>query len=873
MPGQFEEKKSEYIIPKASFFSSQPESNPPAFNLSSNKKVHPAIKYFHQLQRATPLTQLQAYLADFSKPKSIDSETFVEGVKKFIQLANSNPADEEEKHSRKGLYGNNDAGLHYNNDLVKMWNASNVGDKSIKASQVSTLAASGWDSTCQDGFNTLIYKGQQPAQALDELVKGPTVIDCGMFSQLSLWFGIRYMLGNERFNQCFGRAPFFITQVVYNAIGHSYEPYSGSPLYSFLSTIEKAEVPTVTVKHIANSPLYPLKHPGGNYDGENCIVIGDNYYIFDPHLENTQGLTESAVMELLRQSFNEERKQYDDDRLALYAENPGNFHPPLSQTFGELIKMADELRDTKLEEEEFFKVVQNPALELTFDLHKFSKWLKALESNALVDASGYSSQAIDHARLPGELLKVIPFENKLSMDFYQFKQATSQQKELMALSMQFCKSMVAGESKLLILSGKAGVGKTASAVCAAKELAAIGKKVAWISEVMVHGWAAQAESIADLDKCGLEIDNLLATNPDVVFLDDDNLAGFNGQLLLEKLYSWYVENPGKGLLITSNEPIQFKNCYGYKLDGQYHYPPFSDYHSAQYLNWQHKTDLSGESLRSKRDGQSIGAIVSDSVWKSNEGNLRDVELIPGFDYSIDIAPICRSLHATCAMGDAYDKLRPIQQRWLRVYGVGHGNLKSANSKNFEKSTCKTIALEMREDIGSCYGYCESMGYLISVLNYAHDQGGRRIILINQTSFSTEQLLAQIKKNLPSSERERTWSRLMLLLCETEDSIFKCDGFDGHVENDTTKSDFDSERNNGGYHPDFCSGKPTIEDRFLSDRLGRIKPAIRSCFEYRSHRRVIDISLFKAKGHTSSEAKVDGDVLMVNQEKSTLNKDA
>src|SRR4029077_8242019 len=155
------------------------------------------------------------------------------GVKKFITLANSNPLDNPLSPGRKAFYGDIYSGLHYNNDLVKLWNASHIDKEPLKASHVATLAPFQWDYTLQDSFRILIYKGHQPAQALDELVKGPTVIDCGMFTQLCFWFGIRYILGNERFNQRFGRAPFFITQRVYNDIEHSNEPYLGNPLYSF----------------------------------------------------------------------------------------------------------------------------------------------------------------------------------------------------------------------------------------------------------------------------------------------------------------------------------------------------------------------------------------------------------------------------------------------------------------------------------------------------------------------------------------------------------------------------------------------------------------------------------------------------------------
>lgn len=633
---------------------------------SKQPKIHPAIEYFRQLHWHSFTPQLDRLLSDFVEPKLVNNENFVEGVKRFIELANCNPLGK----GRESLYGTIYSGLHYNNDLAKLWSTEHP-HQSITAAEITTLAPSEWDSILQDSFITLIYKGQQPAQALDDLVKGPTVIDCGMFTQLSLWFGIRYMLGNELFNQCFGRTPFFITQCVYNSIEESNKPFSGNPLYSFLSKKWMVTSPSVTVKHLANSPLYPLKHPGGNYGGENCIVIDNQYYIFDPHLESTQGITEASVLKLLREVFNEGRKSYDIERLALYAKTPEEFHPKLFQTYGQLIEAAEKLHDKTLTEYEFSQVEQSPASELTFDVHKFSIWLQRMENTIQPDSIDYIPQPIDYSIIPIELLDVIPFENRVSMDFSRFKEDCVQQKELMIMSKQFCQSVLVGESKLLILTGKAGVGKTASAVCAAKELTARGKSVVWISEVMVNGWADQAKSIADLDDCEREIDILLAKDPDAVFLDDDNLAGFSGNLLLEKIYSWYVNNPGKGLFITSNEPIGFQNCYGYKLDRKYYYPPFNDYNSSQYINWQCKTDLAGASLRFKRDGQSIGAIVSDLSWKANENRLGLLELIPAFDEAEELAPIRQSLRKTGSVDcPTYDKLRPVQQQWLRVDEAG-----------------------------------------------------------------------------------------------------------------------------------------------------------------------------------------------------------
>lgn len=193
-------------------------------------------------------------------------------------------------------------------------------------------------------------------------------------------------------------------------------------------------------------------------------------------------------------------------------------------------------------------------------------------------------------------------------------------------------------------------------------------------------------------------------------------------------------------------------------------------------------DFVDESLGAKHDGQSIGAIVSDLAWKTNEKTLGPIELIPAFDDSKELAPIRRSLQKTGSLDcNEYHRLRPVQQRWIDVterlgrcdvYGLNKDFL-VANPLKFEKSSCTTIAIEMTE-----ISYCRKeisimcMEQLIRVLNYAHDHGGKRIIIINQTSFNTEQFLVQMKAQLQGSEIERTWSRLMLLLSETEDSIFK-----------------------------------------------------------------------------------------------------
>lgn len=717
-----------------------------------NGSIHPAIEYLRQLQRTEPSTRLREFLSTFVEPKPLLPEIFAEGVKKFVTLANSKDA----------FYDNRYSGLHFGIDLARLWNKDHSEARFDNIRQMEMFVPGEWNSVKKDTNYTLIYKGRQPAEALDNLLKGPSAIDCGMFTQLALWFGIRYMLGNERFNQCFGRAPLFITQLVFKAIDDNNKPYSGNPLYSFLSkTPEIVEASAVMVKPLTNTPLYNYKHPAGADEGQNCIVIDGQYYIFGA----PKALTKAEVLELLREAFNESRTEEDAWVLSEYAKTPENRHTRLDTTFADLIGLADITGIMTIDTEELSEINQEKGCELTFDLIMLTSWLEQMESPP--DVIDYLPLPINHALLPEQLLEVIPFENRSTMDFSQYRQETPQQKELMRTSRHFCQMVLDGKSCMITLTGNAGVGKTAAAVCVAKELVARGKKVVWISEVTVKRWSEQAKSMADLEQSDLQIEALLASSPDVVFLDDNNLSGFSGHILLEKIYSWYVNNPGKGFFITSNDPVSFTACYGRKLDGKYHFPPFASYHSPEYMNRELKTDLAGPALRKKRDGYSFMEIMSDSEWKIHEAGLGEIELIPAFDYSKELAPVNLELRTTKVnlySCESYQKLRPIQQEWIQ-YQRGPNN-DSVYLRKFEETTHKTIAIEIREYInydGKKYVREDSLAQLIRVINYVHDQGGRRVILINQTSFSPGELLAKIKEQLPQSELKRTWSRFMVLL--------------------------------------------------------------------------------------------------------------
>jgi hypothetical protein len=62
-------------------------------SFSRREKIHPALEYLRTLHKQPPTPQLERFLSAFAEPKSINHENFVAGVKKFIQLANSNSHD------------------------------------------------------------------------------------------------------------------------------------------------------------------------------------------------------------------------------------------------------------------------------------------------------------------------------------------------------------------------------------------------------------------------------------------------------------------------------------------------------------------------------------------------------------------------------------------------------------------------------------------------------------------------------------------------------------------------------------------------------------------------------------------------------------
>lgn len=753
------------------------------------KKLPAAIRRLRELQKKGPSPELAKDLRSFNTAKPHNQDAFTKGVLEFTRIANLS------SEKRKTYYGSEFCGLHYQNDLAKRWNGSSP--ESIKAHQLIHICPEGWDYILKDGYSSLIYKGDDPSGALDKLLQGPTVIDCGMFCQLSIWFGIKHMLGKESFNQVFGRTPFYLTQLVYSPISPN-KPYMGNPLLPFFNKDPLKNTmssDTVSIEHVFNHFLYQIKHPGGAYGGDNCVVVRGKYSIFDPTLEVTADLKRTDVEQLLLKEFNSEQDSNDRARLAIYKkEDPNSNNSSLSMTYGELIKSYGTFSNVTIAK--IGPATTAKPLHIQFNFKLFRTWVSEVLSSSM-PTSQYTPLKDDQLTVSKELKGKIPHENRGGMSFSNFKVENPLQEKMHSIALKFCQDVMMGRSPCVILTGQAGVGKTASAVSCAKELASRGKRVLWISEVMVRGWTDQAKSMAELEACYDEIRALFKSKPDVIILDDDNLVGSSGKVILEEALRYQTETPGVGLFITSNEPVTLEKLYGHDhIRKTYHFPPFPGYNSDQFKNTTRHENLKGkcmrpridptimqlsgperiEALRNRQSTASAGIVVNNEFSKCIMHAFPDAEFVPAFLQGT-LPPIRQSLEHNRTVGPTYESLTATQKKWLYRFERGgmytSRGFKSSHAgiavKKFEISTSKVIIIEL---VG--YTGCKILGskktiaddclrQLIRVLNYAHDCGGKKVVLLNNTSFSDSDMLRKIKEGIPEREKERTVARLNTLL--------------------------------------------------------------------------------------------------------------
>lgn len=313
------------------------------------------------------------YISSFADEKDHDLATFIQGMHEFMRISNFSSRE------RLAFYGNKLAGFHYRNDYVALHNEDKDEKEQIKVgsqayhalrSQPPYLWAGG---TSQ---RTLRYIGKDLASALDQLVLGPTIIECGMFCKLSILFGIRHMLGNLLFNQLFCHDVFDLSAMLHDENASAIN----NPFPQFFEMENDTTIQNgVGISYVENDMLYSLKHPGGTSVGYNTVTIHNKHTIFKPGFGKKANLSVEDIREILRQDLNTAQDEDDEAQINLYKkQNPFGQHQNLQTTFFQLITVYPKLSRYTPSQKKFESDLEKSSKKrpaLRFDFEKFKSWI------------------------------------------------------------------------------------------------------------------------------------------------------------------------------------------------------------------------------------------------------------------------------------------------------------------------------------------------------------------------------------------------------------------------------------------------------------------------------------------------------------------
>jgi RHS repeat-associated protein len=117
-----------------------------------------------------------------------------------------------------------------------------------------TPEGSGWRALP----SVLIYKGNDPAKAIEQLEKGPSKLECTSMTQLCMWWALKETLGDEEFNRRFKNQEIKLGPAAMEG------PWK--------TALSSTEMPGDWV-YFSNFPDYSEYHPTGFWSGENAICL------------------------------------------------------------------------------------------------------------------------------------------------------------------------------------------------------------------------------------------------------------------------------------------------------------------------------------------------------------------------------------------------------------------------------------------------------------------------------------------------------------------------------------------------------------------------------------------------------------------------
>jgi len=233
----------------------------PVYEQLSAEKKEERADILTRLKIEPPSSELLAYFK-LLKARSTDlsEETFIDGMLVFANICGC---------ERTKYYPSTIKGIRYPTTFTTTWNRI-YPQHPITVWDVDfpRQCPRSWSTELKSSQWVLIYKGVGPfSQGLNDLLAEITTVDCGMWTVLEFWFGLRYMLGDANFDILFPfkNGQFTLSQYwdeptnTEDAAGNLLFPFYVTPLYAKLLG-KSLRIETRTVW---NHPDYPKIHPGG----------------------------------------------------------------------------------------------------------------------------------------------------------------------------------------------------------------------------------------------------------------------------------------------------------------------------------------------------------------------------------------------------------------------------------------------------------------------------------------------------------------------------------------------------------------------------------------------------------------------------------
>lgn len=298
---------------------------------------------------------LQTYFTELSeRVPSWELQDFLKGIDRFARLWGS---------ERAKTFPNKFSGLHSPHSFAKVWNETQPEPLTAFDLNIRLQCPSGWVCRTWEGRFVMVYDSNAPlSQGLNELVCGPSTLDCGMYCQLIIWMRIRYLLGDKLFDTIFnfGRGQFILTQKWYaqmnkagtlgNLLYHIYDDPRNTATLSL-------PTPRIETRAFFNHPSYLNKHPGGTARLENVTQVSnssgdgdddddDSCYIviFDPKSQQNI-LSKAELDQTLRQAFDSPQDFADFEKLEINKKFPESVRFFDDQTLKTAEAIAKEAHD------------------------------------------------------------------------------------------------------------------------------------------------------------------------------------------------------------------------------------------------------------------------------------------------------------------------------------------------------------------------------------------------------------------------------------------------------------------------------------------------------------------------------------------------